>query len=115
MNLKESNTVAELKAEINVFSLPNTSNGQKTYNLSEELQLIITDWREVTNDELTLAEAGFVKKSKVTVAMRRSHSENPENIVTIRLEYEGSTYTISTHKDQEFTVLVCQFFKVSCM
>ena len=47
--------------------------------------------------------------------MKRPHSENPEDIVTIRLEYEGSIYTVSTHKDQEFTVLVCQFFKVSCM
>ena len=56
-----------------------------------------------------------MKKSKVTVAMKRPHSENPEDIVNIRLEYEGSTYTVSTYKDQEFTVLVCQFFKVRLM
>lgn len=70
------------------------------------------DWREVTNDALTLSEAGFVKKSKVMVLTKKSYSENPEDKVTIHLEYEGTAYDISAHKEQEFTELVCQFFNV---
>ena len=54
-----------------------------------------------------------MKKSKVTVVTKRPHSENPEDMVTIRLEYEGTTYTVSAYKDQEFTALICQFFKVN--
>ena len=70
------------------------------------------DWREVTNDSLTLSEAGFVKKSKVMVLTKKNYSENPEDKVTIHMEYEGAAYDISAHKEQEFTELVCQFLKV---
>ena len=84
----------------------------KSYNLSESQQRIIVDWREVVDDSQTLADAGFVKKSKITVLLKKELSTNPEDSVKIVVDYEGETCEYIMHKEQEFTDLICLFFKV---
>ena len=114
VSLKESSTVGALKSEINVSRSDSISRFKKTYNIEESQQRIIVDWREITNDALTLSEAGFVKKSKVTVLQKRDYSTNPEDITVVRVEYEGETSEYTMNKEQEFTELVCMFFQVLC-
>jgi len=83
------------------------------------------DWREVVDDSQTLADAGFVKKSKITVLLKKELSTNPEDSVKIVVDYEGETCEYIMHsslneqirileeyKEQEFTDLICLFFKV---
>ena len=61
---------------------------------------------------LMIAEAGFIKKSKVTVLLKKELSTNPEDNVKIVVDYEGENCEYIINKEQEFTDLICMFFKV---
>lgn len=48
----------------------------------------------------------------MTVLLKKELSTNPEDNVKIVVDYEGENCEYIINKEQEFTDLICMFFKV---
>lgn len=70
------------------------------------------DWKEKSNDNETLGEAGLTKKSKVVVCQKKELSSNPEDMIPISVLYNGETTVMNMNKEQDAFDLVLAFFKV---
>ena len=70
------------------------------------------DWKEKSNDNETLGEAGLTKKSKVVVCQKKELSSNPEDMISISVLYNGETTVMNMNKEQDAFDLVLAFFKV---
>lgn len=77
-----------------------------------EQQRIVVDWKEKTNDQQLLSEAGVVKKSKVIVLQKKDLVENEENNVVVVVEYNGEKYEYPMNKEEEFIDLIMRFLDV---
>lgn len=81
-------------------------------NIPPEQQRIVVDWKEKSNNDETLGEAGLTKKSKVIVCQKKELSSNPEDIIPISVWYNGETTVMKMNKEQDAFDLVLAFFKV---
>ena len=70
------------------------------------------DWKEKSNDNETLGEAGLTKKSRVVVCQKKELSSNPEDMIPISVLYNGETTVMNMNKEQDAFDLVHAFFKV---
>ena len=70
------------------------------------------DWKEKSNDNETLGEAGLTKKSKVVVCQKKELSSNPEDMISISVLYNGETTVMNMNKEQDAFDLFLAFFKV---
>lgn len=85
---------------------------QKSIFIPTEQQRIFSDWKEATNDDLTLQEAGITKKSKISILEKRQLINSPENMVSVSVEYNDEKDEIEINKEQYFVDLVVTFFQV---
>lgn len=71
------------------------------------------DWKEKTNDQQTLLEAGVLKKSKILVLQKKELVENEENSVIVVVEYNGEKYEYPMNKEEEYIDVILRFLDVA--
>lgn len=71
------------------------------------------DWKEKTNDQQTLLEAGVLKKSKILVLQKKELVENEENSVIVVVEYNGEKYEYPMNKGEEYIDVILRFLDVA--
>lgn len=70
------------------------------------------DWKEKTNDQQTLLEAGVLKKSKILVLQKKELVENEENSVIVVVEYNSEKYEYPMNKEEEYIDVILRFLDV---
>lgn len=85
---------------------------QKSIFIPTEQQRVFSDWKELTNDDLTLQEAGITKKSKISILEKKELINSPEKIVSVSVEYNDEKEEIEMNEEQYFVDLIVAFFQV---